>query len=407
MSLRKRFCNSNYLFFALILLVYGAVTLLLFHRQTVDYNGLYVSDIHAYVTEMQGQDSGYSFPYPILFWTGRIFMTILSPNHAMAAAVAGWNALSAIMLKIVFDYYLGIKEETSSAKGMLSTVLVFSLLFVSMLYPLTYLGHYREIQDGFLYRYLGTFSPNPYHNATYLASRAFAIPTFFVWCDVVHFYEKEDKWYHPKYLIFSVLLMVTTLTKPSFTLVMVATAGLIMLWRLCRSRMRDWKAFLQLGIYFIPTFLVLLYQFRGVFMSGSGTDEGIGFGFLHAWSSVSDNIPLALFYGMLFPAVVLVLKGSLTMSKPLAAAWQFFLMSLFTLGMLYEKGYRMVHVNFSWGYMFGLFFTYTASLLFLTENTMHGKQQKWKLGIQWLCYGLHLICGLDYCRVLLSGGLFL
>ena len=56
--------------FAVLVGIASAVTLWLFYRQCVESmlgTGLYHSDMKAYILEMQGLDSGYSFPHPILF----------------------------------------------------------------------------------------------------------------------------------------------------------------------------------------------------------------------------------------------------------------------------------------------------------------------------------------------------
>lgn len=87
-------------------------------------------------------------------------------------------------------------------------------------------------------------------------------------------------------------------------------------------------------------------------------------------------------------------------------AWQFFLVSLLTLMFLYEKGYRLGHINFSWGYMYSLFFLHATSLLSVARQSMQHKHPLWQLSLQWTVYGLHLICGADYFRILLRGGLF-
>lgn len=395
----------NMALFGILFFAYLAATLFLFHRQTVNYDGRYVSDVQEYIAEMANGSSAYSFPYPVLFWTGRIFLHVTTPVHAMAFAIALLNGLSALAIKYYMDRFL--EAGGRLGRGLLSTALTFSLLFVSMLYPLTYLGRYQEFEEGFLYRYLGTFTPNPYHNATYLAARPFSIVAFFAFVEVLGIYETENKWYHPRYLSFSLALLLTTLAKPSFTLIFVAAAGIIMLWRLIRSRFLGIKAFFQMGVWFIPTFLVLLYQFLDVF-EPSRPESGIGIGFLKAWSTASDNIPLSLLLGIVFPLTALLLRDT---KKPVPAylrfAWQLFFAGLFTLMFLYEKGYRLNHVNFSWGYMYGLFFTYMASLIFLAKKTLACDQPWWKLGLQWIAYGLHLLCGIDYFCVLFKGGVFL
>lgn len=407
MEQKKKILFQNYAFFSALLFLYLIVTLFLFHRQSVYYGGNYVSDILPYIAEAQGLDSGYDFPYPILFLMGRLFLPFTSPQHAMAFAVTLLNGLTAPALKYYFDKLLKISAGNSCRKGILSSLLVFSLLFASMLYPLTYLGRYNPLSENYLYRYLGVFTPNPYHNATYLAARPFSIFAFFSFLDILEFYEKEDKWFHSKYLMLGTFLFLSTMAKPSFTLVFVATAGLIMLFRLIRSRFRGIKAFLQCGIWFLPTFCALLYQFKNVFQPQGNEEKGIGFGFLTAWSTACDNIPRAILLATAFPLTVL-LFGMLGKKIPtmLRFAWQFFLMSLITLMFLYEKGYRLNHINFSWGYMCSLFFLYAVSLLVVARNSLQNKQPFWQLFIQWTVYGLHLICGLDYFRVLLEGGLF-
>ena len=407
MNARKKYPVGEILFFFALLAAYLAATLFLFHRQTVGYAGMYPSDMGPYREEIQGMDSGYRYPYPILFLTGRFFLLFTTPEHAMALAAALWNGLTPIDLKYYFDRFLQVRETGNSKRGMLSTVLAFSLLLASMVYPLSYLGRYHKPGEDFLYRYLGTFTPNPYHNATYLTARPFSVPAFFLFVDILSFYEKEDRWVCPRYVLFSVFLLLTTLAKPSFTLVLVSAAGVIMLWRLAVSRFRGVKAFFQMGIWFLPTFLVLLYQFGDVFRSGGERSGGIGFGFLTAWSTVTDNVPLSVFRGILFPLTVLLFTlWHRELPKLLRFSWQFFLAALLTLVFLYESGYRLPHVNFSWGYMYGLFFLYVASLLVLAKNTLQRRQPAWQMGIQWIAYGLHMVCGIDYFRILLQGGLF-
>lgn len=394
--------------YLLLLAAYLAVTLLLFHRQTVNYMGGYPSDIGYYVAEVQGEHRGYFLPYPMLFLVGKFFLFFTTPKHAIAFAVTLLNGLTAVGLKYYLNKYLYVGEQDGIARRIFSSFLTFSLLFVSMLYPLSYLGRYHEPGEGFLYRYLGVFTPNPFHNATYLVAKPFSLMAFFSFAEICTFYEKENKWNHPKYLFFSVSLFLSALAKPSFALVLSAAAGCIMLWRLCKSRFREIKAFFQLGIWFIPTFFLLLYQFGHFFQPEQISGEGIGLGFLTAWSTVTDNVPRALFLAMAFPLTVFLFSFRQKQQGHIFKfSWQFFLASLFTLFFFYEKSaYRLPHLNFAWGYMYGLFFSYVVSLIRLADCSFRKSQPSWQLGIQWGMYGLHLICGVDYFRILLQGGLF-
>lgn len=400
------------LLFLVIYAAYLAATLFLFHRQTVNYAGMYNSDISVYVSEIQGIETIYDFPYPVMFAIAKLFLLVTTPQHAMAFAVTLLNGLSPLILKYFLDRRLrgeGKAEERSPqlVKGLFTTLASFSMMLVSMLYSLSCLG-VREGADQ-IYRYKGVYTPNPYHNATYLAARPFAIIAFFLLADILLFYETEKKFFHWKYLMFSIFLFVSTMTKPSFTLAAVGMAGLIMLWRLGKSRFQNWRAFFSFGIYFIPTFLALLYQYGGVFANGTqDAEKGMGIGILTAWSTASDHVALSILLGIAFPLTVLLFQfRRVWQNNESRLSWQLYGMSLIMLMLLYEKGYRLPHVNFAWGYMYGMFFLFLTSLTLLIRNSISQKQAGWKLGIQWAVFTLHMICGIDYFLVLLDGGLFL
>lgn len=108
MTARKKLFLQNLMFFLPLLFAYLAMTLFLFHRQTVNYGGLYRSDIQPYIAEMERVDSGYDYPYPILFLTGRVFLHFTTPEHAMALAVTLWNGLTPLVLKYYFDRFLQV-----------------------------------------------------------------------------------------------------------------------------------------------------------------------------------------------------------------------------------------------------------------------------------------------------------
>ena len=69
MTTSKKIIIQDLLAFLALLFAYLVMTLLLFHRQTVGYGGMYPSDIHPYVAEMEGLNTGYDYPYPRLFLT--------------------------------------------------------------------------------------------------------------------------------------------------------------------------------------------------------------------------------------------------------------------------------------------------------------------------------------------------
>lgn len=385
------------LVFALCLIGYTALMYRLFYLQALHcgIRDSYISDIKAYLQTILGLESGYDFPYPVYFTLGKFFL--LFTNVAVAGALAATllNSLGVIILyyyiqKTLREYAEGTAFQKYA--GFLAAFLSFGMFFVSMLYLpggmyLPGLGH----------KYLGTFTPNPYHNITYMATRPFATLAFFLFVRILDYYEEKTDL--KEFFLFGVSLLLTTMTKPSYTLVLVSTAGLLMVYRLFRSKWKNFKRAFYLGLAFVPTFIDLLYQFGGVFGSNSqaGEEGGIGFGLASVWKIYTGNIPFSIALALGFPLLVLVFHpGEIKKSTFYRFSWAQLIVSAGEFFLLYEKGRRFADANFSWGYMHGLFFVFVTSLLVLAEDTIKKRAKFPVLCLQWLAYGAHLICGAVY-----------
>lgn len=438
------------IFFVGLLLVASTVTLLLFHRQTLGNPEHYHSDMKAYIQEIQGLNEKYSYPYPVFFKIAAFLNLFAGPEFSVALATMLLNSLAMVITKYFFNQIALARLENSLAKckwlaGVIISLVSISLFFISMLFPPS--GIYLP---GIKYKYVGVFTANPFHNATYMAARPFAILVFFWFAKLLNCYEQGygGKWNGSQtgvamkdYVLFSLFLLLATMTKPSFTLVMVGTAGLIMLYRLFQAEFRNFIPTIQLGICFVPTFIDLLYQYKGVFVPQEGQRRGIGFCFGDVWSLYCDNIPLAIGLAIGFPILVLVchikqLKQLWKENTLYRFSWQIYVMSFVMTFFLYEKGFRKPDFNFSWGYMYGIFFCFVGALQLLLKDTaaiiaaskgskaaktaeqnasvqksmpvhhnvMHMK--KLLLGVQWAAYLWHLTCGLYYFRNFMQGKMY-
>ena len=240
-----------------------------------------------------------------------------------------------------------------------------------------------------------------------MATRPFAILAFFLYARILDYYEERTDL--KEFFLFGVSLLLTTMTKPSYTLVLVSTAGLIMLYRLFRCRWKNFKRSFYLGLAFVPTFIDLLYQFRGIFGGDSREGEyaGMGIGIGSVWKLYTDNIPLAIFLALGFPLLVLLFHLKEVKNNTLYRfSWAQLIVSIMELFLLYEDGRRFSDANFSWGYMHGIFFVFVTSLILLMQDTVK-KQGKWYLtGMQWLLYGMHLACGIGYFLYIWGGSAF-
>ena len=408
----------DWMSFAILLLLFSGVTLWLFHQQTLGSPERYHSDMKAYILEMQGLDSGYSFPYPILFKLGAFFHLFTTPEFAMALATMVLNSGAVVITKIALNRLSleglqqawGERREAAGkrnrclwAPGMLISILSVLLFLISMIYPPD--GIYLP---GIRFKYLGVFTPNPFHNATYMAARPFAILAFLWLAKLLPEYEKRAE--KKDYFLFSLFLLLATMAKPSFTIVLVGTAGLIMLYRLIRRRFKNFVPSIWMGLTFVPTFLDLLYQFKGVFVPQEGAEGGIGFCLGDVWRQYCGNLPLAIGLAIGFPLLVLLCNWrELKRDSLYRLSWQLYLMSFAMAFFLYEKGFRKPDFNFSWGYMYGIFFCHMGALLVLLKATAGAGAQKNKpivIALQWLALFCHVVCGLLYFKNFLSGGMY-
>ena len=412
--MKKKEKYIDILIFSVLLVLAACVTFTLFYRQAFDSSETgYHSDMKAYILEMQGLDSGYSFPYPIFFKLAALIHLFTGPEMAVALAAMLLNGLAMVVTKVSLNYFAlkplqdAFGKWRPAAGGLISVVAV-SLFFVSMLY-----GPPGIYFPGIKFKYLGVFTANPYHNATYMAARPFAILAFLWYGKLLGCYEEGfgGRWKNSEsgvdlrdYVLFSVFLLLATMTKPSFTIVLVGAAGLIMVYRMIRTRFRNFLPTIQLGLCFIPTFADLLYQYKGVFVPVEGEEGGMGFCFGEIWGLYCENIPLAICLAVGFPLLVLLFNlKELKTNTLYRFSWQIYLMSFAMAFLLYEKGFRKPDFNFSWGYMYGIFFAFVGAVIVLLKAAA-GKKKPLLLAVQWLAFGAHVLCGVLYFAGIFQGG---
>ena len=395
-------------FFAVFLLVYSGLMFVLFYRQAIEYGGMYTSDMRAYILETQGLESGYEFPYRLFFWLSGIWMSVLTPEAAVAVSTMLLNSLSVVLLKYYFDKNLRKHAARQSLQWNLGwdgavNFLVFALFFVSMYY-----GPKGEKIFGYDYNYRcnGILTPNPYWNATYLAVRPFTILCFFLTAELLE--EYEEKIPVKKALLLALFSFLAAFTKPSFHFLLLPVAGLILLYRLLRSRFTNWKNTLGLGCCFLPSGFLLIYEFFGVFTGENilGEETGIGIELGKAWYIHSNRISLSVMLALLFPFCVLALNfRQLKRDGAFRLAWQLLLTGFLSFLFLYEKGFRLEHLNFSWGYMHGLFFVYVVCGFQILKNLMEWKPWIYQMFVipEFLFFMQHLRCGMEFFMYLYQG----
>ena len=402
---KKKILNISVdiLFFAALAITLSVFFFRLVYCQTI-YAGRqdgYPSDILAYMQTIQGIDSGYSFPYPLFFWLGRFFCLFMPIDYAVTWVEVILNLLAIVATKFYFEKL--VKKQYPDTDSLVRHLAISFITVSCFMLSMWWLPRFGNIHLPFKYQvFTGTYSGNPWHNATYIATRPFAIIAFFSFAEILESYEKELK--VKDAIIFGASLFLSTIAKPSFTFVFATGVGIALLFNLIRSRFKNFKNTMLLVICFLPTFAALIYQFRGVFVgSGDGGEHGIGFGFFELWSFYAESVPAAIFYANAFALICIIcFFKDIRDDKLYRFTLLFFAVSVLEAGLMYEKGDRYLHFNFDWGYMHGIFFFQLVCAIKLFKQTLSRKKIPLVI-ICWIFFAIHLVAGIFYFRGIYYG----
>lgn len=267
----------------------------MFYNQAIRFNGGYLSDIHAYIVIAYGGDIGAPPPYPLYFLLIRLFGKLTSSELAAAIVTMGLNAVTPCAMYYYWNKR-SIELEENEDKRKVEVFILFSLLFVSMIIC-------RKFNSN---KYLGQGSPNTWHNQTILATRGFAVISFF---SFLKLYKSTGAHITIKdYIIFMLMMFATTFTKPSFSFCFIPACGLLMLYRLFREKFCCFKKMVEIGMCFVPTFALLLYQYYVTSTYYSEQGGWIEFKIGYVWSMYSPNILVSILLAALFPIVIYVVN---------------------------------------------------------------------------------------------------
>ena len=206
-------------------------------------------------------------------------------------------------------------------------------------------------------------------------------------------------------IVFSVSLLLTTITKPSFTFVFLSAAGLCMASKVIIKKFKNIKQTLIFAICFVPTFVALIFQYSNVFGGSSiYEDHGLGFCFFDVWKIHSDHILAAIFYANAFSLICLfIFLKDIKSDLSYRFIIFMFVISVLEAGILYEDGPRYGDFNFSWGYMHGIFFFEMISMIKLITATVKKERKLYVIIPAWCIFMIHLVCGILYFKGIYYG----
>ena len=253
--------------------------------------------------------------------------------------------------------------------------------------------------------YIGYQNASIWHNSTYICMKLLAV--FVLWYFLKLMESYKEKLPLGKWLIFTVLVALSTGCKPSFLMVFAPVMAIMLLI--------DWikgTKFLKVfwfGLTVIPSLLIILWQNVILF----GSDTGNSFVIMPFYTLIqrSDNPKIALLFSVMFPAIVGIFhikdvwKDKLYLGS--LFVWGFGFLEVF---LFVEAGARSNDGNFMWGYSISLFVLFLISLVRwirdLKNKEFLGKVKVIRyayLIIAGATFAYHVYSGLWFFGLLLSG----
>ena len=175
-------------------------------------------------------------------------------------------------------------------------------------------------------RFMGVYSMNPIHNPTQMCVRVFSLLCICLAYDIWGIQKNEsykgiffrvETGLKKYYILLSVLLLLSTLAKPTFVEVFVPTVALIMLVQWISLLVKQdgsaksyFKHCLNMLWCALPALLYILLQFVDYYIFGGNNNAEttiIITKWLEVWKMFSENIPLSILLGMAFPIFIILI----------------------------------------------------------------------------------------------------
>lgn len=290
--------------------------------------------------------------------------------------------------------YLIVSDIIKNRGCPFSELISFPLMFVTPIY----LPWYNR------YIYLGQVSPNTWHSPTALMIRPFAVLAFFMICDICEKIRKKENISLKSYISLLVVLLLGVLSKPVFFQSAVPALGIYIVVILIHEKAEGFKKYLFLVLTFVPSFVVVLFQFIISFYSDNGS--GVGFGWMEVWKHYAGHPLFSMLIALMFPFLYILLNCRTAFRDISIRLSSLLVLSGFLeFAILYEKGDRKNHLNFSWALNLSYFLIWIATscrffsdLKIMEKNDRCAVTKYTVLLIVWL---VHFACGIYY------AGLFL
>lgn len=363
------------------------VSVFLFYRQATAVDGLYLSDLQDHIAFALAGDS-----YSVLYYAMGFLLRITGGN-VMSIAILE----SLLVVGTGWVTYLLFSRRVSEDKKVFVFILSFALLFFASIYIPVLYPHY----------YLNTFVTQPWHNITYIGMRFFALLTMYAFSEVYENYLNGIRF--KQWCFVALPLLLATAIKPNFLLAFSFSLLVVLILDFIKNFF-DKEKFLnmiKMGTVVFPACIALLVQ---AIILYAPTEAGAAdSGLIITWGAtlLQDGIftlIMKIVCGLSFPIFIYVL-GRKRFDKQERYAYLMFLVTFIQIHMLGESGRRANHGNFTWGIYNSAYILLIYAISFFIEHySIKESKDRVICVIGWGILALHLVTGLLYFLILLTGG---
>lgn len=384
MANRKSAEKLNICIYALFLAGYFACLCFLFYNQLSTVNDRFESDTLVHV-RFAVEDHYYyslsSYLYAFLNLFGHV-------NISVSIMLALITVGSVWLTYILMDRIAGVCNITVPKWFM-------------------YIGSFAmNLATGFYIRvanvrhYIGYQSGNMWHNSTYTFMRFMALITLIYYIKIADTYRQGIKF--KEWLIFTLLLSVTTGFKPSFLTVFAPFLLIKLIYDWIKGT-KFLNIFIMGTTVFMPIGIMALESM--VLFPGDG-NSGYMIAPFKALSMRGDHPKVSLVLSVLFPLCVLFFNlKNIKYDKIYSGSLIIWLVGFLEVFLLIETGDRALDSNFFWGYSISIFIVFIASLLKAYKSFKESKS-RFRVPIAITESAIliwHVISGIWYFTLLLKG----
>lgn len=320
-----------------------------------------------------------------------------SPSQLSALLMIGFRALLGVWLFLILRAQLSARLSSWWIGVMVVLFLLTAPLYL-----------WRDAIDtsgniDFIRHFTGYLNPLVYHNPTQNLMLIFVVPVSLIALRAVvpqPFQNARQRFILTA--LSAVLVMLMSLSKPSYSIALFPALGLVVLYRVVRRLPVDWWL-LVVGLG-LPFLFVLVLQYAVAYADPQRAAIQMGgLVFFRTQGFQVWEVALKCVLSVFFPLVAHLLHAKHALKDDyLNISWLVFGVSLIWSYFFYESGSRLSHGNFVWSAYAALFVLMFSTLLFLLKHYT-ARSAKRTLGtlLTVIAFGLQIVAGLyAYCVIL-------